>query len=156
MNKSDILLTEEEDERFSLYHTLGYNVIAVSSKTGENIDALRTLLMGKTTAFVGQSGVGKSTLVNTLCGSNEPTGEVSGKFNRGCHTTNHGQPESIRYRQCDQVGRRRCPRVDQDRYSVTPFWESLSSSAARSLTRSSCTSAILYGSMENNSRPIAV
>jgi len=91
MNKSDILLTEEEDERFSLYHTLGYNVIAVSSKTGENIDALRTLLMGKTTAFVGQSGVGKSTLVNTLCGSNERTGEVSGKFNRGCHTTNHAQ-----------------------------------------------------------------
>ncbi|MFA7169045.1 MAG: ribosome small subunit-dependent GTPase A [Sphaerochaetaceae bacterium] len=91
MNKSDILYSEQESERFSLYHKLGYRIFAVSSKTGENIEAFRSMLSGKTTAFVGQSGVGKSTLINTLCGSNERTGVVSEKFNRGCHTTNHAQ-----------------------------------------------------------------
>ncbi|MCH3906830.1 MAG: ribosome small subunit-dependent GTPase A [Sphaerochaeta sp.] len=91
MNKSDILLTEEENERFSLYHTLGYRIIAVSSQTGENIEELKKVLSGKTTAFIGQSGVGKSTLINTLCGSGQRVGAISEKFNRGCHTTNYSQ-----------------------------------------------------------------
>ncbi len=91
MNKCDILLTEDEYERFHLFKELGYRIMAVSAKTGENIDDLAQALQGLTVAFVGQSGVGKSTLINRLLGeqANQRTGEVSQKFNRGCHTTNH-------------------------------------------------------------------
>lgn len=89
MNKSDILLTEDEFERFSLYKKLGFRILSVSAKTGENIDELVTLLKGKRTAFVGQSGVGKSSLVNRITGKEQRVGELSEKYNRGCHTTNH-------------------------------------------------------------------
>lgn len=89
MNKSDILLTEDEFERFSLYKKLGFNIISVSAKTGENIESLKKILLGKRTAFVGQSGVGKSSLVNRLLGTEQRVGELSEKYNRGCHTTNH-------------------------------------------------------------------
>lgn len=91
MNKCDILLTEDEYERFYLFKKLGYRVLAVSAQTGENVDELSRLLLGLTVAFVGQSGVGKSTLINRLLEghANQRTGEVSQKFNRGRHTTNH-------------------------------------------------------------------
>lgn len=89
MNKSDILLTEDEFERFSLYKKLGFDIISVSTLTGENIEKLEEKLNGKTVAFVGQSGVGKSSLVNKLLGSEQRVGEISEKYNRGCHTTNH-------------------------------------------------------------------
>ncbi len=89
MNKSDYGLTEEEFERWKLYNDLGYKIIAVSSVDGDGLEDLKKLLKGKTTAFVGQSGVGKSTLINTLTGMELRTGEVSDKFNRGKHTTNH-------------------------------------------------------------------
>ncbi|MCF0237231.1 MAG: GTPase RsgA [Sphaerochaetaceae bacterium] len=71
LNKCDILLTEDELERFSLYKKLGYETISVSSMTGENLDKLKILLKDKTTAFIGQSGVGKSSLVNSLLRTNQ-------------------------------------------------------------------------------------
>lgn len=89
MNKCDILLTEDEYERFTLYKKLGFMIASVSAKTGENIEKFKKLLKGKTVAFVGQSGVGKSSLVNRLLGTEQRVGEVSEKYNRGCHTTNH-------------------------------------------------------------------
>lgn len=91
MNKCDQLMTEEEFERWCLYRDLGFRTIAVSALTGENIDRLVPLLEGKTTAFVGQSGVGKSTLVNTILDPEvlQKTGEVCEKYQRGRHTTNH-------------------------------------------------------------------
>ncbi len=89
LNKSDILLTEDEHERFSLFGKLGYKTLAVSAKTGENMDELEKILANKKVAFVGQSGVGKSTLINRLLGSEQKTGDISEKYNRGKHTTNH-------------------------------------------------------------------
>ncbi|WP_320129306.1 ribosome small subunit-dependent GTPase A [uncultured Sphaerochaeta sp.] len=89
MNKNDIMLTEDEFERFALYKKLGYPIIGVSAKTGENLEDLNRMLAGKTVAFVGQSGVGKSTLINRLLSTEQKTNEVSAKYNRGKHTTNY-------------------------------------------------------------------
>lgn len=88
LNKVDQGVPDSVEERLKGYEDLGYEVIRVSAKNGENIEKLRNVLKDKTTAFVGQSGVGKSTLLNKL----NPelmlrVGEVSEKFNRGKHTT---------------------------------------------------------------------
>ncbi len=88
MNKADEA-GEDVREAMSLYSSIGFHVIFVSSVTGEGIDDLSAFLRGRTTAFVGQSGVGKSTLINTLLGSEQRTGSISEKYNRGRHTTNH-------------------------------------------------------------------
>ena len=89
LNKCDILLTEEELERYELYKKLGYETMSVSAQTGENVDGLIQKLRGKTVAFVGQSGVGKSSLVNRILGANQRVGDLNVKYNRGNHTTNH-------------------------------------------------------------------
>ena len=90
MNKCDFDLTEDEFDRWALYHKLGYRIIAVSAATGENIEDFKALLRGRTTAFVGQSGVGKSSLVNLIIRPEKKqiTGEISQKYQRGRHTTN--------------------------------------------------------------------
>lgn len=89
LNKCDILLTEDELERYSLYKKLGYQTISVSAETGENVDKFVKLLAGHTAAFVGQSGVGKSSLINRILGTSQRVGELNAKYNRGNHTTNH-------------------------------------------------------------------
>lgn len=88
LNKIDQNISDDVENRLKGYEDLGYRVIRVSAKSGKNIEELRELLKNRTTAFVGQSGVGKSTLLNSL----NPelmlrVGEVSEKFNRGKHTT---------------------------------------------------------------------
>ncbi len=89
LNKCDILLTEDELERFELYKKLGYQTASVSAETGENVDNFIKLLEGKVVAFVGQSGVGKSSLINRILGTEQRVGELNAKYNRGNHTTNH-------------------------------------------------------------------
>ena len=73
-----------------IYTNAGFKVICTSAETGEGVEELRELIRGKLTAFTGNSGVGKSSVLNRLCPELElPTGEVSEKLGRGRHTTRH-------------------------------------------------------------------
>ena len=73
-----------------IYEHAGFPVIRTSAETGEGVEELRTLLAGKLTAFTGNSGVGKSSVLNRLApGLALETGEVSEKLGRGRHTTRH-------------------------------------------------------------------
>lgn len=73
-----------------IYERAGLQVFAVSAVTGEGLEPLRAFLRGKLTAFTGNTGVGKSSILNALCPALAlPTGEVSEKLGRGRHTTRH-------------------------------------------------------------------
>lgn len=73
-----------------VYSHAGFTVIRTSAETGEGVEALRALLKGKLAAFTGNSGVGKSSILNRLCPELKlATGEVSEKLGRGRHTTRH-------------------------------------------------------------------
>ena len=73
-----------------IYTRAGFPVISTSAETGEGVEELRNLLKGKLVAFTGNSGVGKSSILNKLCPELAlPTGEVSEKLGRGRHTTRH-------------------------------------------------------------------
>ena len=73
-----------------IYEHAGFPVIRASAETGEGVEELRQLIRGKLTAFTGNSGVGKSSMLNRLCPELAlPTGEVSEKLGRGRHTTRH-------------------------------------------------------------------
>lgn len=73
-----------------IYAHAGFQVLATSAATGEGVETLRSLISGKLSAFTGNSGVGKSSLLNCLYpGLALATGEVSEKLGRGRHTTRH-------------------------------------------------------------------
>ena len=73
-----------------IYEHAGFPVICTSAETGEGVEDLRALLEGKLTAFTGNSGVGKSSILNRLAPELQlETGEVSEKLGRGRHTTRH-------------------------------------------------------------------
>jgi ribosome biogenesis GTPase len=90
-NKTDQL--DEDELRYqqmliTLYETVGYECRAISAVKGEGVDELRPLLQGKVTLLSGNSGVGKSTLINTLVpGVNLRTADISDAHNTGQHTT---------------------------------------------------------------------
>ena len=73
-----------------IYRNAGFTVIQASAETGQGVEELRTLLQGKLTAFTGNTGVGKSSMLNQLAPELKlATGEVSEKLGRGRHTTRH-------------------------------------------------------------------
>lgn len=73
-----------------IYENAGFTVIRASAETGEGVEDLRERIAGKLVAFTGNSGVGKSSVLNRLCPELQlPTGEVSEKLGRGRHTTRH-------------------------------------------------------------------
>ncbi len=73
-----------------IYRNAGFQVVLTSAETGQGVQELRSLIQGKLVAFTGNSGVGKSSILNRLCPElGLPTGEVSEKLGRGRHTTRH-------------------------------------------------------------------
>ncbi len=90
-NKSDILTADElhyQELMIALYNNVGYECRVVSAATGSGIDALRALLKDKITVLSGNSGVGKSTLINSILPDvNLRTAEISDAHNTGMHTT---------------------------------------------------------------------
>lgn len=87
VNKCDL---DPAHSLVEIYTRAGFPVIRASAETGEGVEQLRQLIRGKLTAFTGNSGVGKSTMLNRLCPAlNLATGEVSEKLGRGRHTTRH-------------------------------------------------------------------
>ncbi len=93
VNKYDLPSSQDEDfqYRLNIWQELGYKVLRVSAKTGEGMQELSELINGKLSALVGQSGVGKSSLVNVLDNSCVlKTGSLSQKYGKGTHTTTKG------------------------------------------------------------------
>ncbi len=74
---------------YDIYNSSGFKTISISALTGMNIDKLTEAIEGKISAFTGNSGVGKSSILNCLEDLRIPTGEVSEKLGRGRHTTRH-------------------------------------------------------------------
>jgi ribosome biogenesis GTPase len=88
-NKSDLSVDDPDiDERLEDFSRAGYSLLRVSAKTGMGLDELRSLIAGKTSVLIGQSGVGKSSLINALLPElNIRTGSINEKYDRGSHTT---------------------------------------------------------------------
>jgi len=87
LNKCDL---DQAEDLYSIYQAAGFRVLRVSAETGEGMDQLIPLISGKLSAFTGNSGVGKSSILNAL----DPdfklkVGEVSNALGRGRHTTRH-------------------------------------------------------------------
>ncbi len=89
-NKQDLATEEEIRELRQTYESCGCKVLFVSVLSPETLGELRQILEGKTTVLTGPSGVGKSTLINTVIpGARMQTGELSRKISRGKNTTRH-------------------------------------------------------------------
>lgn len=87
LNKCDL---DPADDLYGIYHASGFPTLRVSAKTGAGMEELKTLISGKLSAFTGNSGVGKSSILNAL----DPdfhlkVGEISTALGRGRHTTRH-------------------------------------------------------------------
>lgn len=96
INKIDLLNEEDDIEYLDavvyLYRSIGYKVVTISAKTGEGIEELRDILKGKMSLLSGNSGVGKSTIINDIIpGLDLRTAEISAAHDQGMHTTTFSQ-----------------------------------------------------------------
>jgi ribosome biogenesis GTPase len=96
-NKYDLSQDDPDvEERLEDFSRIGYKVLRVSAKTGEGMDKFRRLVHKRCSALLGQSGVGKSSLINALSpGRNIRVGAINAKYDRGNHTTTMSFLEEI-------------------------------------------------------------
>ena len=87
LNKCDL---DRADDLYDLYRAAGFQTLRVSAETGEGLEELKPLISGKLSAFTGNSGVGKSSILNALDPAFDlKVGEISEALGRGRHTTRH-------------------------------------------------------------------
>lgn len=132
INKVDLLADEEDRELLDavvyLYSSIGYEVATVSAKTGEGMDRLRELLHDKITLVSGNSGVGKTTLINELIpGLDLRTAEISAVHDQGMHTTTFSELFRLPGGGAiiDTPGVRGFGTIDFDKYEVAHYFPEL-------------------------------
>ena len=94
-NKADLADEDDVQALADLYKSIGYSVFCVSAETGVGMEAFRKELAGKTVIFAGNTGVGKSSIINNLFPEfNLKTGEISDKLGRGRHSIESSELEA--------------------------------------------------------------
>ncbi|MEE9362981.1 MAG: ribosome small subunit-dependent GTPase A [Cellulophaga sp.] len=127
-NKIDTYNEEELGEiKFlaDLYRNIGYTCIGISAKTGKNIDKVKELMKGKVSMFSGHSGVGKSTLVNTIESKLDlKTAEISQQHLQGLHTTTFAEMYDLDFgaRIIDTPGIKGFGIVDMDKDEIGDYF----------------------------------
>lgn len=139
INKVDLLTTAEDRELLDavtyLYRSIGYPVVHISAHTGVGMDDLRQLLHGKITLLSGNSGVGKSTIINNLVPeANSRTGALSDVHHTGMHTTTFSEmyhlPGDNGGSIIDTPGIRGFGTIDFDRYQVAHYFPEIFKTSA--------------------------